>query len=73
MSQGISFYLHVHQPRRVREYSVFDIGEQHNYFDVFDDTDLNDEKIFHRVAEKSYRPMTALLQKFIYSKPEFRV
>jgi alpha-amylase len=73
MSQGISFYLHVHQPRRVREYSVFDIGEQHNYFDVFDDTDLNDEKIFHRVAEKSYRPMTALLQTLLDRHPEFRV
>ncbi len=73
MSRGVSFYLHVHQPRRVREYSVFDIGEQHNYFDVFDDTDLNDEKIFHRVADKSYRPMTALLQALLDRYPEFRV
>ncbi|MDB5176418.1 MAG: alpha-amylase [Candidatus Saccharibacteria bacterium] len=73
MSRGISFYLHLHQPRRVRDYSVFDIGEQHNYFDVFDDSDLNDEKIFHRVAEKSYRPMTALLQTLLDRHPEFKL
>ena len=73
MSHGVSFYLHVHQPRRVRNYSVFDIGEQHNYFDVFDDSDLNDEKIFHRVADKSYRPMTTLLQTLLERHPEFKL
>ena len=71
MSRGISLYLHVHQPYRVKPYSVFDIGEQHDYFDLRDDSKLNNEKIFHKVAEKSYRPMTALLQKLLDTHPDF--
>ncbi len=69
--KGITLYLHVHQPYRVRPYTVFDIGEQHDYFDVFDDSSINDEKIFHRVVEKSYRPMTALLQRLLDTHPDF--
>ncbi len=73
MSRGISLYLHVHQPERVRPYTVFDIGEQHNYFDQFDDSNLNNEKIFHKVADKSYRPMTTLLQKLLDQHPDFHL
>lgn len=73
MTKGITFYLHVHQPYRVRPYSVFDIGSRHDYFDQYDDSDLNNEKIFHRVADKSYRPMTALLQTLLDRHPDFKV
>lgn len=73
MSRGISLYLHVHQPYRVRPYSVFDIGEDHNYFTVHDDSKLNNEKMFHKVADKSYRPMTSLLQTLLERHPEFRL
>ena len=73
MSRGISLYLHVHQPERVRPYTVFDIGEQHNYFDQFDDSNLNNEKIFHKVEDKSYRPMTTLLQKLLDQHPDFHL
>lgn len=73
MSRAISLYLHVHQPLRVRPYSVFEIGEQHNYFDIYDDSDLNNEKIFHKVADKSYRPMTQLLQTLLDRHPEFQL
>lgn len=72
MSKAIALYLHVHQPYRVRPYSVFDIGSQHDYFDVKDDSKLNNEKMFHKVAEKSYRPMTALLQKLLERYPDFQ-
>lgn len=73
MSRGISLYLHVHQPYRVRPYSVFDIGDDHNYFAVHDDSKLNNEKMFHKVADKSYRPMTQLLQTLLDCHPEFRL
>jgi alpha-amylase len=73
MTRGISLYLHVHQPYRVRPYSVFEIGEQHNYFDVKDDSKLNNEKMFHKVADKSYRPMTQLLQTLLDRHPEFNL
>ena len=72
MSKGVALYLHVHQPYRVRPYSVFDIGEQHNYFDLRDDTKLNNEKMFHKVADSSYWPMTALLQTLLDRYPDFR-
>ena len=73
MSKSITLYLHVHQPLRVKPYTVFDIGEKHSYFDLLDDSDLNNEKVFHKVADKSYRPMTALLQTLLDRHPEFKL
>ncbi|MEO6109949.1 MAG: glycoside hydrolase family 57 protein [Candidatus Saccharimonadales bacterium] len=75
MSQrGITLYLHVHQPLRVRDYSVFDTAIDHNYFTDTDALgDRNNEKIFRKVAEKSYRPMNALLEKLLASQPDFKV
>jgi len=73
MTKTVVLYLHVHQPYRVRPYSVFDIGEDHNYFDYFDDSDLNNEKVFHKVAEKSYRPMTGLLLNLLEQHPDFNL
>jgi alpha-amylase len=72
--RGITFYLHVHQPLRVREYSVFDTSVEHNYFTDPDALgDRNNEKIFNKVAEKSYRPMNELLEKLLKTQPEFKV
>ena len=34
MSKAIVLYLHVHQPYRVRHYTVFDSGVDHDYFDA---------------------------------------
>lgn len=71
--RGIVLYLHVHQPYRVRPYSVFDTGTNHNYFDSHEDTDWNNKQIFEKVADKSYRPMNALLLKLLNKHPEFRI
>lgn len=71
--RGIVLYLHVHQPWRVRDYSVFDTAEQHDYFDDRSDTDRNNEKVLRKVADKSYRPMNALLQRLLDRHPDFRV
>jgi len=75
MSQrGITLYMHVHQPWRVRKYSVFDTGEIHNYFDEPEyATDRNNEQVLRKVADKSYRPMNALLLKLLRSHPEFKL
>jgi alpha-amylase len=75
MSQrGITLYLHVHQPYRVRDYSVFETATNHNYFVEADaDSNRNNEKIFNKVAVKSYRPMNALLEKQLASHPEFKL
>lgn len=73
-ARGITLYLHVHQPWRVREYSVFDTSVNHNYFNDPDPlSNANNEKIFNKVAAKSYRPMNTLLQKLLDTHPEFKV
>lgn len=68
---GITFYMHVHQPYRVRQYSVFDTAFNHNYFDGHDSPQDN-EAIFKKVAEKSYRPMNKTLEKLLKKHPEFK-
>ncbi len=72
--RGIVLYLHVHQPYRVRQYSVFDTAATHDYFNEMSvDTDRNNEKVLRKVADKSYRPMNALLDKLLAKYPEFKV
>lgn len=71
--RGIVLYLHVHQPLRVREYSIFDTAQHHDYFSGDGDNDRNNERVFRKVVDKSYRPMNALLEKLLARHPEFRV
>lgn len=72
--RGITLYMHVHQPYRVREYSVFDTSIDHNYFNDPDPfSNANNEKILKKVADKSYRPMNALLEKLLNTHPDFKV
>ncbi len=47
----ICLYLHTHQPRRLKKFSVFDIGAHNDYFDH----DAN-RLILDKVAKKSYLP-----------------
>jgi len=68
---GITFYMHVHQPYRVRQYSVFDTAFNHDYFDGHGSPQDN-EAIFKKVAEKSYRPMNKSLDKLLKRHPEFK-
>lgn len=72
--RGITLYLQVHQPWRVRKYSIFDTAERHDYFAETDyDTDRNNQRVFEKVAEKSYRPMGALLESLLQAHSEFKV
>lgn len=73
MTRGITLYLHVHQPWRVRDYSVFDTGERHDYFQDTSNTDRNNEKVFLKVVDKSYRPMNQLLEKLLKEHSDFKV
>ena len=73
-TRGITLYLHVHQPLRVRDYSVFDTALDHNYFNDPDPlSDRNNEKVFRKVADKSYRPMNALLEKLLAEHEDFKL
>lgn len=74
MSRAICLYLHVHQPYRVRDYSIFDAGVNSNYFYDHDyQSRTNNERILHKVAEKSYIPTNQRLEKLLRQHPEFRL
>ncbi len=66
---SICFYFQVHQPERLRKYSVFDIGNQRNYYD-----EVKNREVMQKVAKKCYLPMNALLLKLIQRhKGRFKV
>lgn len=72
-SRGIVLYLHVHQPWRVRPYTIFDAADQHNYFTGSPAPEQDNELIFHKVARKSYYPMNAVLEKLLAGHEDFRL
>ncbi len=65
-------YFHVHQPYRVKKYRVFDIGQDTEYFNDASGTDLDNQYIINKVADKSYRPTNKLLKELLDTHPEFR-
>lgn len=74
MKPGLVLYLQVHQPYRVREYSVFDTSFRHDYFtDQSFNGPLNNQAIFEKVANKSYRPMNNLLESLLARYPDFKI
>lgn len=74
MSKAIVLYLHVHQPFRVRQYTIFDIAQRHDYFsDQTPEALTNNEFIIHKVAEKSYLPTNERLLALLQNHPEFRL
>jgi alpha-amylase len=73
MSKAIVLYLHVHQPYRVRHYTALDTGNNHNYFMPGYEERESNERILHKVAEKSYIPTNRKLIDLLRRHPEFKV
>lgn len=73
MKKAIVLYLHVHQPYRIRHYTVFDSGVNHNYFDASYQAQESNERILKKVAEKSYLPTNARLLKLLRKHPDFKI
>ncbi len=71
--KAIVLYLHVHQPYRIGHYTIFDAAKRHNYFDAPYDDRTNNERILHKVAEKSYIPTNRKLLELLQKHPEFKV
>ncbi len=71
--KAIVLYLHVHQPFRIKHYTVFDIGVDHNYFNSYEDNLTNNIQIINKVAEKSYLPTNNLLLRLLNKHPEFKL
>ena len=58
----------------MRQYSVFDTGESHDYFNEPNyNSERNNEAVFKKVADKSYRPMNALLLKLLREHKDFKL
>ena len=73
MSKAIVLYLHVHQPYRIRHYTVFDTAARHDYFDAEDGDPANNERILKKVAEKSYLPANRRLLQLLNDNPQFKL
>lgn len=73
MKKAIALYLHVHQPYRIRHYTVFDSGVHHDYFDAAYEDRTSNERILKKVSEKSYLPANERLLKLLRANPEFRL
>lgn len=71
--KAIVLYMHVHQPYRVRHYSIFDAGVDHRYFDSAYDDPTSNERTIHKVAEKSYIPTNKKLLQLLKHHPEFKL
>lgn len=65
----ICFYFQIHQPFRLKRYRFFDIGNDHYYYD-----DFQNEEIMHRIAERCYIPANrAVLEMIKSSGGKFKV
>lgn len=73
MKKAIVLYLHVHQPFRVRHYTIFDAGVKHDYFNAPDGDKTNNRDIMNKVAFKSYIPTNQKLLELLQRHPEFKV
>lgn len=66
---SVCFYLHAHQPSRLRQFSVFDIGNDKPYFD-----EEKNKSYLKRIVRKSYLPANKILLDLIKeTKGEFKV
>ena len=66
-------YFQVHQPYRIKKYRVFDVGNDSAYFNQNDDTDLNNRKVFEKVARKCYLPANKVFLELLKKFPEFKI
>lgn len=68
----VCLYFQLHQPYRLAEYSFDDVGLSADHGKTyFEDESQHNREIFLKVADKSYRPMLALLLELTQRHKEF--
>ncbi|CQB86762.1 Glycosyl hydrolase family 57 [Chlamydia trachomatis] len=68
MKKKVCFVFQLHQPFRLKRYRFFDIGNDHYYFD-----DFQNEEIFTKCAKESYLPALKLFLNLVQeTHGEFR-
>jgi len=70
---SICFYFQVHQPLRLKRFSVFDIGKGESYFSEGSDDALDNLKILKKVAQKCYLPANKTFLELLQKHPEFKI
>lgn len=66
---SVCFYFQIHQPFRLKQYSFFNIGNEHNY----DDENLN-ITILNKVADRCYIPTNKMMLDLIAKhKKKFKI
>lgn len=70
---SVVFYFHAHQPYRIKDYNLFSIGEDRDYFSGSTNDRLDNKHILRKVSAKCYLPMNRLLLKLLKKHSDFRV
>jgi len=69
---NICFYFQVHQPYRMKKYSVFNIGNNSDYFD-----EQKNKEVMQKVAKKCYMPtnkiMLELIKRYQHTSRPFKI
>ncbi|MBI2595532.1 polysaccharide deacetylase family protein [Candidatus Daviesbacteria bacterium] len=65
-------YFQVHQPLRIKKYRIFNIGVDGDYFDDSSESDLNNRRVFEKVAGKCYFPANAIILELLKQYPQFK-
>lgn len=63
----------MHQPYRYRQYSIFDVSHGHSYWETDYNSKQSNERIFKKVAKKSYHPTLDLLERNLKKHKGFKV
>lgn len=69
---SVVFYFQVHQPFRIKNYSIFSVGSDHDYFEI-DSHDTLNRQILRKVANNAYIPTNNILLQLIQNYPEFKL
>jgi alpha-amylase len=69
---SICMYFQVHQPYRIRKYTIFDIGKNSDYFGDWEKETAGNKFIIEKVAKKCYLPTNKVLLELLEQHPEFK-
>lgn len=64
----VCFYFQVHQPHRMGNYNLFQIGKHQDYFD-----EVKNKEIAEKVARKCYLPTNSVMLELLKKHPGFKI
>jgi len=70
---AVCLYFQVHQPYRIKPFSIYAIGSGDDYFNDTEIRNTNNRYILEKVARKSYLPTNELLLELLEENPQFKI